>query len=545
MPPLSDFSSRLRLHLAERRRDRRLERFSRQVAAKTRPRPGEHPVAFFNASTRLTSLSLNAAFALVAASGLQLSGVPVVNFACRSGMRPCVLGTDREDYTQPPPCRGCISQAERVFAHAPTVWFPEKADPGLEEAIQDLGVEAQSAFEFHLPELGVVPLGRLVLPSLRWALRMHNLPDDEPTRYLLRQYLLSARNVAGAFARFLEQAGPSCVVLFNGIMYPEAAARWIARQQGIRVVTHEVGFRSLSAFFSDGLATAYPIEIPSDFELTPEQESRLDAYLEWRFKGEFTMAGIRFWPQMHQLDEVFLNRLAGFVQMVPVFTNVVYDTSQVHANEVFPHMFAWLDLVLEVIRAHPETLFVIRAHPDEMRSGKQSRESVEAWVRKNQVAELPNVTFIDSQEYLSSYQLIERGKFAMVYNSSVGLEASLMGKPVLCGGRARYTQYPTVFFPGTQEAYRCQAEEFLAPDRIIEIPGNFIRNARRFLYFQLYRASLPFDEFLELHPRPGFVQLRSFSLGQLRPERSPTIRALIDGIVNGKPFLLEEEEPLG
>ena len=92
-------------------------------------------------------------------------------------------------------------------------------------------------------------------------------------------------------------------------------------------------------------------------------------YLEKRFQGQFTMAGIRFWPEMNGLDEALLEKAGQFQQIVPVFTNVVFDTSQVHANTVFPHMFAWLDLVLDLIRAHPETLFVIRAHPDEMRPG--------------------------------------------------------------------------------------------------------------------------------------------------------------------------------
>ena len=76
------------------------------------------------------------------------------------------------------------------------------------------------------------------------------------------------------------------------------------------------------------------------------------------------MAGIRFWPEMRGLDEAFLQRAANFRQVVPIFTNVVYDTSQVHANTIFPHMFAWLDLLLEIVaRPTAETLFVIRAHP--------------------------------------------------------------------------------------------------------------------------------------------------------------------------------------
>ncbi|HEX6305120.1 MAG TPA: hypothetical protein VFZ76_13080 [Anaerolineales bacterium] len=526
----------------------RLFQTSRKIAAKARPLSGKKPVVFFNASTRLTGLSLNAAFAYLAACGLQLAGVPVVYFACNAGMSRCVLGTDRDDHTNPPPCRGCTAQAGRLFSHTATVWFDYSQNNSLAHCLQDLNLDELACFKPSFSLNGrssgdlAIPLGDLTLPSLRWALRRHHLKDDEANRFLLRQYLLSAYNLAREFDRFLDQVEPETAVIFNGIMYPEAVARWVAQNRGVRVVTHEVGFRPFSAFFTDGEATAYPISIPDDFELSETQNARLDEYLEKRFQGEFTMAGIRFWPEMRGLDENILGKLAGFKQIVPVFTNVIYDTSQVHANTVFPHMFAWLDLVLELVRDHPETLFVIRAHPDEMRPGtaKQSRESVQGWVQRNRVDALPNVIFIQPQEYISSYELIRQARFVMVYNSSVGLEATLMGAAVLCGGKARYTQYPTVFFPGTPEDYRRQAEAFLSGGGAVTSPPDFRRHARRFLYYQLFRASLPFDEFLENNPRPGFVQLRPFSSQQLSPGRSPTIKVLVDGILHATPFLLNE-----
>jgi len=251
-------------------------------------------------------------------------------------------------------------------------------------------------------------------------------------------------------------------------MYPEAAAFWVARQRGIRVVTQEVGFQPFSAFFTEGEATAYPILIPDNFELNKEQNAQLDAYLEKRFRGKFSMAGIQFWPQMKGLDDDFVKRAASYKQIVPVFTNVIYDTSQVHANTIFNHMFTWLDHILEIIHSHPDTLFVIRAHPDEMRPGtaKQSRESVHDWVYSQGVNKLSNVVYIDSQEYISSYELIQRSKFLMVYNSSIGLEAALMGKPVLCAGKARYTQYPTVYLPGNVSEFHSLTEDLLKKDQI-------------------------------------------------------------------------------
>lgn len=536
--------SRIPQWVDNRRQQNRVAHLARQVAAHAQPKLNQPPVVIFNASARLTGLSLNAAFSLLVGWSLRLAGIPVIHFVCHEGMSHCVLGTNRSDYTIAPPCVSCLAQSERLYAGAKTHNFTYRVDTELSAALANLNVEALGTFEYHDEALGLntpMPLGRLVTPSIRWALRRHTLHDDEGTRYLLRQYILSAHNVAHEYAALLNELKPQNVIIFNGIMYPEASARWVAQQLGIRSVAHEVGFQHLSTFFTEGEPTAYPIKIPDDFELTPEQNARLDAYLGERFQGEFTMAGIRFWPEMQSLDEAFLQRADQFQQIVPVFTNVVYDTSQVHANVIYQHMFAWLDMVLEVIRAHPDTLFVIRAHPDEMRPGtaKQSNESVRDWVQENGVKTLPNVIFIDSQEYISSYELIQRSKFVIVYNSSIGLEAALLGSAVICGGEARYTQYPIVFFPQSQASFRKQVETFLDV-KTIQVPPEFQRNARRFLYYQLYRTSLPLNEFLEPADRMGFVKLQPFSWKQLLPKNSLTMVVIQDGILKKKPFLMPE-----
>ncbi|MEJ2709170.1 MAG: hypothetical protein P8074_16280 [Anaerolineales bacterium] len=552
--------SRLETRLDNWRNQQRLIHMARQIATHARSEPDQAPVIFFNASTRLSGLSQNAAFNLLTSWGLRLAGSPVIHFVCQAGMSHCVLGTNRQDYAAPPPCTACVAQSQNLYSGAQTHWFTYHADPDLAQALRACSVDELSAFTYPAPFSSAgsdpageglqIPLGALVLPSIRWALRRHHLPDDEPTRYLLREYMLSAYRVAQEFAVLLEQAQPAVVVLFNGMMYPEATAHWVASQYGVRTLTHEVSFQKFSAFFTEGQATAYPLHIPEAFQLTPVQNARLDGYLEQRFKGKFTMAGIQFWPEMRALDESFLQKASDFRQIVSVFTNVVFDTSQVHANVLFPHMFAWLDLILDIIRAHPDTLFVIRAHPDEMRPGsaKKSRESVHDWVQRNGVDRLPNVVFIPSQEYVSSYDLIRRSKFVMVYNSSIGLEATLLGAVVLCGGKARYTQYPIVFFPDTPEAYRELAEDFL-DNGVVEIPAEFQANARRFLYYQLYCASLPFEAYLQPGKRPGFVHLQDFSWRQLLPENSPTIQVLVAGILNraqsgdspdGKTILLGE-----
>ncbi|MFN8405378.1 MAG: hypothetical protein U0V48_17775 [Anaerolineales bacterium] len=132
--------------------------------------------------------------------------------------------------------------------------------------------------------------------------------------------------------------------------------------------------------------------------MNEKQNAKLDAYLAKRFQGDFTMAGIKFWADMKGLDEPFLQKAAQFKQIVPVFTNVIFDTSQPHANTVFEDMFDWLDLTLEVIKEHRDTLFVIRAHPDELRVRKSSRETVEGWVDNRNVRNELNVVFVGPRD---------------------------------------------------------------------------------------------------------------------------------------------------
>ncbi len=128
----------------------------------------------------------------------------------------------------------------------------------------------------------------------------------------------------------------------------------------------------------------------------------------------------------------------------------------------------------------------------------------------------------------------------MVYNSTIGLEAALMGAAVLCGGKARFTQLPTVFFPASPAEYQQQAEALLAAEQV-SVPPEFRRNARRFLYYQLYKTSLPFDGLLEDDGVwPGYVRFKDLPHTAFDPRQSVVLKTIVEGILNDWPFLLEE-----
>lgn len=492
---------------------------------------GSAPVLFFNSSSRIQGMSQNAAYSFLANQMLRAQGIPTIQFVCQAGMTRCTLGTDRDNVSRKPPCAKCISQSRAAFAEMPTRWFKYQEDAALASLISKLSLDALCTLTYQ-----EVPLGFWATNSMRWVLRRHHLVEDEATLQLMRQYLLSAWNVVQQFTQLVEETTPRAVVVFNGMFFPEAAVRFVCLKKGIKVITHEVGMRPFTAFFTPGEATAYPIQISPEFQLTHQMDERLDAYLSERFQGNFSMAGIRFWPEMKGLDQSFLEKAAGFKQIVPIFTNVIFDTSQVHANAIFSDMFSWLDCVKSFIQKHPETLFVIRAHPDEHRANKESRESVRNWVHQRGVDQLANVLFVDSREFISSYDLIQRSHFVMMYNSTIGLEAALLGKAVLAAGKARFTQLTVAYLPNSVEAYEQKLAELLNAEENCA-PDEFRINARRFLYYQLYCSSLPFDKFIkEDGVWAGYVTLKPIQSSDLLPENSETARALLRGILEDHPF---------
>jgi hypothetical protein len=515
-------------------------RIARQVASHVKGDQGRLPVIFFNASTRIRGHSQNAAFSLLTSWAVRLTGVRVVHFICWTGMSRCVLGTDPDAPKRAMPCKLCTRQSKVNTTGAEVRIFSFQQDDELAAVLQTLSLDELLRYEQPLPEVGgSLPLGKLVLLSLRWRLRLQTFTDDDATRSICREFMLSAWNVARKFSILLENVKPQAAVLFNGMHFPEATAAWMCRQRGVRVITHEVSMYPLSGFFTAGQATALPMPIAEDFELSPEQNALLDELMQNRFQGKFSMAGISFFPEMKGLDKAFLQRAAGFKQIVPVFTNVIFDTTQEHSNTLFPDMFSWLDRVLELVKKHPETLFIVRAHPDEARPGKVSRESVAMWVEQTGAARLKNFIFIAPDEYISSYELIRRSKFVMIYNSTIGLESSIMGVPVLSAGSARFTDFGTVLFPASAEAYFKQLEEFLSAVEI-KIRPEHTRNSRRFFYFHYFIASLRFGDFLEPLAQRGFVKWKKFPLQLLSASASPTIRALVDGILQNGDFLLKE-----
>jgi hypothetical protein len=113
------FKQRVYRGLVRRLNNLKIARTARLVSRNSPPAQGQ-PVVFFKASTGIDDLSWNSGFHLLASWALRLQGIPVAYFACNSGMSKCVLGTNRDNVQQKPPCKTCVAQSKALYAGIPS-----------------------------------------------------------------------------------------------------------------------------------------------------------------------------------------------------------------------------------------------------------------------------------------------------------------------------------------------------------------------------------------------------------------------------------------
>ena len=220
---LSEFyKQRIQRGLVRRLNNLKIAQVAKKVARQS-PSPAGAPIVFFKASTGIDDLSWNSGFHLLASWALRLKVIPVAYFACHSGMSHCVLGTNRDNVHKAPPCKSCIYQSRTLYTGlsgntetgnqfkpftSRIEWFDYQPDQQFAATLKSLTLQDLMNFEWQN-----IPLGALCLPGLRWILRIHHLNDDEDTRYLLREYILSAWNVAQKFSNFLDETNPRAVIV--------------------------------------------------------------------------------------------------------------------------------------------------------------------------------------------------------------------------------------------------------------------------------------------------------------------------------------------
>jgi hypothetical protein len=369
------------------------------------------------------------------------------------------------------------------------------------------------------------PVAEWVRGSVHSHLRRSDLDmADERVEAAYRSYVYSGLVAAFALTRLLDESQPDVMLQFNGRQSSTRVALELARRRGIRVITHERGFRKECLQLVEN-ATCNSLEPMramwrawGDVPLSATELETVAGHLAEREHGQ-GLSWRTFTAGKQPVDIV--RRQLGLDAERPTWVLFTSSDDEVVADDDwrgdFPSQLDWIERTVAYAAAHPELQLVIRVHPN-----TGSRRSTGANAR--QLAEMralaerlpANVRMVAPEDEISSYTLMEIAAAGLVYHSTVGLEVACKGKAVVAAAGSLVSGLPFARTVESADRYEVMLDDLraLEPDAV---DPEVRRLAHRFAYGRFFRTVIPFP--LVRMPSPLESEVAWSSLDDLRPGR--------------------------
>lgn len=289
-------------------------------------------------------------------------------------------------------------------------------------------------------EYNGIDISKFALGSTRKMLKRHTIDlDAEPDRSIYRRYLNSSVKLVDATNAIFDEydvkatMGSSFGYIYAGIPLS------IARNRGISPICVQQGYLDQSLIFgnytedrphpkfTDKRVLDDLIERP----LSRTQKEAVDEIMSQRFEGGQAVESSRDDKTIETDDSK---------TTVGMFTNVIWEGSLTIDGPGFDDVLEWIEATIELLENMKGVELFVKTHPAELLYGTNERVSD---LIDERFDELNNVIVLPPDSNVNTYKMVDDIDTAIVYRSTVGLEASYIGTPVIVSG---YTHYRDLGF---------------------------------------------------------------------------------------------------
>jgi len=293
--------------------------------------------------------------------------------------------------------------------------------------------------------LGEANIGLGVLSSLIFHCQSVN-PDLTAYRELTDTLLTCALRAYRLTTDLIVKTRPQTILVFNGRFAAAKAIVEAARQQKVDVLYHEVGSTKERYYLSSKTchsATNARLLLQEDWRNGgPDRESIAERFFAPSRQRLGLLEGRYDNGQKRNkvLPPTGRRRFVYYASSVDEFAAVEdgYDTF------LFATQREAVQWLVDWVRAHPDTELVIRLHPRMRNLSAQEREW---WLSFSG----GNILTIPGEHPCDSYALAESADRVVTFHSSLGPEATYLGRVSILVGDAKYRGLDCVYEPLTVE----------------------------------------------------------------------------------------------
>ena len=493
---------------------------------------------------------IHAAWEATMLLALQADGASVQYLTCDGAYPVCDLDSPFDPRT-PQKCKGCQAEQAAFLAGLPFPFhwlsrYLTKSDRD-EVAAWIASLRELPASELETAEFDGRPLHTWVRPSIHVMFRVERIDLANPhLRAAFLAFLAGDALASRALARAFDELEPDLLFVFNGLRASTRIAMEIARERGVRTITHERGPLHERVLLVENDHCIAPEVLPrlwnlwKDVPLDAEQVRTVAAHVEGLATGS-AINWVAFSPPPGRAA-----RVVSELQLDPAkpiwsaFTSSLDEVNGEPSYRSETSQDEWLKLTIDFAARHPEIQLVIRQHPNRPLEGKfrpivERLAPAEIEVQRSLVASLPpNARFVGARSSVSSYDLVDATTLGIAFSSTMSVEMAARGLHVVITGQGPFQPLPFLDGATTREAIERAYQRALAlPIRARDL--EVARQAHRLLYAWFHRWSLHMPLVEMSNPFMGKFRFRS--PGDLARGKDAGLDRLRRIVLEGEPVL--------
>jgi len=360
-----------------------------------------------------------------------------------------------------------------------------------------------------------------------------------------RSHLRNLLVMHAAYERILDEVRPDRVVSNDSYYGMWAILQHLCERKGIPFYSHWSGNRPGAwcyAYNDASMNLDYRQAWPnfSAPALNDKQKTTVDGWLAGRLSGrDMILDTASLAP--HCTDEIDLTKIKEGKPTALLAANVVWDLAALNKQVVFNDMIEWIIETITWFGKHPEYQLIVKPHPAEQNPAiPETEERVSTALKQRGVVIPNNVAMLTPKSAMTVYQLLPLANVGLMHTTTVGLEMSARGIPVITTARSPYRGFGFTLDPSTREEYFQTLNSALRGENLLEREQQ-IDLAYKLIFFQQfhYYTKINIMDF-KWGETP---RLNVDSLDDIRTGRNRHLDYIVDSVMAGLPVVSEDRWP--
>lgn len=386
-----------------------------------------------------------------------------------------------------------------------------------------------------------VALGKHALESSLRDIRRGTLPTDpSEVHEVLLSYVKGALRSKALGEACLDRFQPDKVVASHGFYASTGPAADVFIREGIPVAAFEPSPVFRGAYITSWNKPSLACDVRRTFlaerdqGLSSKEQQALREYLASRRTNSRDKVRFNRAPEVSCEETREALGIPVNARCFGMFPNLLWDAAAVARDVCFGDQAKWILSTVAYFERHPDRWLIVRPHPAEALRG--TNEPVAGIIRAAYPELPPNVRLLDEAFRYNAYSVFNAIDAGLVNTSTVGLEMSLLGLPVVTVAETHYRGLGFTIDPGSCEEY-FEALESLAEGGTLD--AQQVQEAERYahLYFLRHHIRLPFYT----EARRKNMALRAHFDFE-RSHHDPSVRGWMHAFETGGDFVLPREE---